>query len=80
MSEAVNDELPDGVSVALVSDNYWAVVEGETQIGCVVGGGPTEDTKYKAVGPSNVAMNPDVAPGGYARTLSEAVEILRGQP
>lgn len=56
-----------------VTAGYWTAYspDGE-ETGNVLGGGPTRDTAFKSISLNNVGMNPEVAPGGYARTAEEA--------
>jgi hypothetical protein len=64
-------------NIVELSRNYWDVVrwDGES-LGTILGGGPTAATRYKAITPGCCAMDPDQAPGGYARSLVGAAEAL----
>ena len=68
----------NAITTDKVSDDFWFVMEGEVRIGTVVGGGPTAQTRFKAIAMSNDAIDPDAAPGSYHRTLNEAAASLRG--
>lgn len=70
------ESMPHGVTVKEVSHDFWTVIFDGQEIGTVVGGGPTRDTRFKSIRPSQAAVNPDYAPGGYSRTLRGAVESL----
>lgn len=63
--------------ISETSRDYWAVAtEGGKPLGDVLGGGPTRATRFKAISPENVSMNPEVAPGAYFTSLKEAAEHL----
>lgn len=60
-----------------VSTNYWSVRQGDKELGCVLGAGPTAGTRFKAISKDDGWMNPEDAPQvGYAQTLEQAAKLL----
>lgn len=60
-----------------VSGEYYEVHDEQgREIGTVLGGGPTRDTRFKSISPDDVGIAPLCAPGGYSPTLEEAAALL----
>lgn len=84
---SVNDEITRRVIkgapgmrqhiVTKTSRDYWSVETPDgTSLGDVLGGGPTRDTRFKAIRPEAADANPEAAPGAFFRTLEEAAAHL----
>ena len=46
------------------------------EVGTVPGGGPMKNTAFKCIGPNDVAIAPEQAPGGYAASNEQAAAGL----
>lgn len=62
--------------------DYWKVLDRQGRhAGDVSGGGPTRDTRYKAINKNDEWMNPDAAPAaGYGTTPEDAGAYLLDTP
>ena len=71
--------MPRAHTVTEISRNYWSVETPDgARLGDILGGGPTADTRFKAISPRDGAIDPDSAPGTYFRSLAGAARFLAG--